>query len=133
MKIVLGRDYETNKSNEKKKNHIEEAKNAGEGSHSSIKDDELDEEEAVPFSLVTHANNILHPILSNGEVHISYQQFYHSNGPYAHKSYVLTNFKGVFYEKKGVLDSDGYNYEEIPDEIMEAFCLKPFHEDFENP
>ena len=38
---------------------------------------------------------------------------------YAHKSYISNNFKGVFrYE--------GYNYEDIPDEIMEAPLSEPF-------
>ena len=77
-------------------------------------------EEDAPVPLVTHVNNILHSIFSIVEVYINKQQIYNPNGLYAHKSYISDNFKGAFSEYKGVLHCEGYDHEEIPDEIMEA-------------
>ena len=82
------------------------------------------EEEAVP--LVTHVNNILHSIFSNVEVYINNQQIYNYNGLYAHKSYISNNFKGATSEYKGILHCEGYDYEEIPDGIMETLLSEPF-------
>ena len=48
------------------------------------------------------------------------RQIYNSNGLYAHKSYISNNFKGAISEYKRVLHCQGYDYEEIRDEIMEA-------------
>ena len=45
---------------------------------------------------------------------------------YAHKSYNFNNFKGAISEYKGVLHCKGYDYEEFPDEIMEAPLSEPF-------
>ena len=45
---------------------------------------------------------------------------------YTHKSYNSNNFKGAISENKGVLHCEGYDYEEIPDEIMEAPLSEPF-------
>ena len=83
-------------------------------------------EEDAPVPLVTHVNDILHSILSNVEVYINNQQIYNSNGWYAHKSYISNNFKGAISEYKGVLHCEGYDYEEFPDEIMEAPLSEPF-------
>ena len=44
----------------------------------------------------------------------------------AHKSYISNNFKGAISEYKGVLHCEGYHYEEVPDEIMEAPLSEPF-------
>ena len=85
---------------------------------------EKEEEAAVP--LVTHVNNISHSIVSNVEVYITNQQTYNSNGLYAHKSYICNHFKGSNSEYKGVLHCEGYDYEEFPDEIMEALLSEPF-------
>ena len=89
-----------------------------------------DEEETVqqeaPVLLVTHVNNILHSIFSNVEVYINNQQSYNSNRFHAHKSYISNNFKGAITEYKRVLHCDGYDYEEFPDEIMEAPLSGPF-------
>ena len=82
------------------------------------------EEGAIPF--VTHVNNILHSIFSNVEVYINNQQIYNSNGLYAHKSYISNNFKGAISEYNGVLHCEGYDYEEFPYEIMEAFLSESF-------
>ena len=115
LKIVKGRGYETYNTKEVKKEHKEEAK---------AEEEETAEEEPVP--LVTHVNNILHSIFSNVEVCINNQQIYNSNGVYAHKSYISNNFKGAILEYKGVLHCEGYDYEEFPDEIMEAPLSEPF-------
>ena len=45
---------------------------------------------------------------------------------YAHKSYISNNFKEAISEYKGVLHCEGYDYEEFPDEIMEAPLSEPF-------
>ena len=71
-------------------------------------------------------NNILHSIFFNVELYISNQQIYNSNGLYAHKSYNSNNFKGAISEYKGVFNCEGYDYEELPDENMEAPVSEPF-------
>ena len=116
LKLVRGRGYETYDSKEVKKEHKEEAK---------AEEVETAEEHA-PVPLVTHVNNILHSIFSNVEVYINNQQTYNSNGLFAHKSYISNNFKGAISEYKGVLHCEGYDYEEFPDEIMEAPLSEPF-------
>ena len=50
---------------------------------------------------VTYVNKTLHSIFSNVEVYINNQQVYNSSGLYAHKSYILRNFKGAITEYKG--------------------------------
>ena len=115
LKLIKGRGYETYKTQEVKKEHKEEAK---------AEEEETVDEEPVP--LVTHVNNILHSIFSNAEVYINNQQIYNSKGLYAHKSSFSNNFKGKIFEYKGVLHCEGYDYEEFPDEIMEAPLCEPF-------
>ena len=117
LKLVKGRGYETYNAKEVKKEHKEEAK---------TEEEETAEDEESPVPLVTHVNNILHSIFSNVEVYINNQQIYNSNGLYAHKSYISNNFKGAISEYKGVLHCEGYDYEEFPDEIMEAPLSEPF-------
>ena len=116
LKLVRGRGYETYTTKEVKKEHKEEAKS---------EEEETAEQEA-PVPLVTHVNNNLHSIFPNVEVYINNQQFYNSNGLYAHKSYISNNFKGAISEYKGVLHCEGYDYVEFPDEIMEALLSEPF-------
>ena len=70
--------------------------------------------------------NILHSLSSDVEVYINSQQIYNSNGFYAHKFYISNNFKGAISENKGVLHCEGYDYEEFPNEIMEAPLSEPF-------
>ena len=77
-------------------------------------------------SFVTYVNNILHSIFSNVELYINNQQIYNSSGLYAHKSFISNNFKGAISEYKVVLHCEGYDYEEFPDEIMEAPLTEPF-------
>ena len=84
------------------------------------------EEEEDPVPLVTHVNNILPSIFSNVEVYINNQQIYNSNGLYANNSYISNNFKGAISEHTGVLQCQGYDYEEFVDEIMEAPLSEPF-------
>ena len=116
LKLVRGRGYETYKTKEVKNEQKEEAK---------AEEEETSEEEApVPF--VTHVNNILHSIFSIVEVYINNQQMYKSNGLYVHKSCNSNNFKGAISEYKGVLHCEGYDYEEFPNEIMEAPLAEPF-------
>ena len=110
LKLVRGRGYETYNTKKVKKEHKDEAK---------AEEEETSEEEA-PVPLVTFVNNILYSIFSNVEVSINNQQIYNSNGLYVHKSYISKNFKGAFFEYKGVLHCEGYDYEEFPDEIMEV-------------
>ena len=122
LKLVRGRGYETYYSKEVKKEQKEEAK---------VDKEEPAEEAQVP--LVTHVNNIWYSIFSSVEVYINNQQFYNSNGLYAHKTHISINFKGAISEYKRVLHCEGYDYEEIPDEIMEALLSEPFfHKDKEN-
>ena len=103
-------------SKEVKKGHKEEAK----------AEEEDTAEADAPVPLVTHVNNILQSIFSNVEVYINNQQIYNSNGLYAHKSYISNNFKGTISEYKGVLHCEGYDYEKISDEKMEAPLSEPF-------
>ena len=116
MNLVRGRGYETYNTKEVKKENKEEIK---------AEEEETAEEEA-PVPLVTHVNNILHSIYSNVEVYINNQQIYNCDGLYAHKSYISNNFKGAISEYKGVLHSEGYDYEELPDETLEAPLSEPF-------
>ena len=116
LKLLTSRGYQTYNTNEVKKEHKEEAKAEEEGAA----------EEDAPVPLATHVNNILHSIFSNVEVYISSQQIYNSNGLYAHKSYISNNSTGAVIEYKGVLHCQGYNYEELPEEIMEAPLSEPF-------
>ena len=115
LKLVRGRGYETCNTIEVKKDHKEKAK---------AEEEETSEEEPVP--LVALVNNILHSVFSNVEVYINNQQIYNSNGMYAHKSYISNNFKGAISEYKGVLHCEGYDYEDFPDEFMEAPWSEPF-------
>ena len=117
LKLVRGRGYETYNTKEVKKERKEEAK---------AEEEETAEDEEAPVPLVTLVNNILHSIFSNVEVYINNQQIYNSIGLYAHKSDISNNFKRAFSQNKGVLHCEGYDYEEFPDEIMEAPLSEPF-------
>ena len=122
LKLVRGRGYETYNTKEVKKDYKEEAK---------AEEEEMAEEDA-PVAPVTQVKNILHSIFSSVEVYINNQQIYNFNGMYAHKSHISDNLKGVISEYKGVLHCQGYDYEEFPDEIMEAPLSEPFfHEENE--
>ena len=116
LKLVRGRGCETYNTKEVKKELKEEAK---------AEEEETAEKDA-PVPLVTHVSNILHSIFSNVEVYINKQQIYNSNGLYAHKPYISNNFEGAIFEYKEISHCEGYDYEEFPDEIMEAPLSEPF-------
>ena len=59
-------------------------------------------------------------------MYINNQQVYNSIGSYAHKSYISNIFNGAISEYKEVLHCEGYDYEEFPDESMEAPLSEPF-------
>ena len=54
------------------------------------------------------------------EVYINNQQIYNSNGLYAHKSYISNNFKAAISEYKGVLQCEGYDYEQGREDTSNA-------------
>ena len=110
LKFVKGRGYDTYESKEKKKEHKDESV-----VFTETGDDDSEEEEVAR---VTYVNNIMHSfIFSNVEVYINNQRIYNSNGLYAHKSYILNNFKAAISEYKGVLHCEGYDYEQGPEDI----------------
>ena len=108
LKFVKGRGYDTYESKEKKKEHKDEAVVFTETG------DDSDQEEEV--ARVIYVNNIMHSIFSNVEMYINNQQIYNSNGLYAHKSYILNNFKAAISEYKVVLHCEGYDYEQDPED-----------------
>ena len=116
LKLVRGCGYEIYNTKEVKKEHKEEAKT----------EEEETVEKDAPVPLVAHVNNVLHSVFSNVEMYINNQQNYNSNGLYEHKSYISINFKGAIFEYQGVLRCEGNDYEEFPDEIMEARLSEPF-------
>ena len=83
-------------------------------------------EDDPPVLLVTHVNNILYSIFSNAEFYINNQQIYNSNRLNAHKSYISNNSEGAISDYKGVLHFEVYDYEELPEQILEAPLSEPF-------
>ena len=67
----------------------------------------------------------MHSLFSNVEVYLNSWQIYNSNGLYAHKSYILKNFKGAITEYKRVLHCEGYDYEQDPEDISNPYLI-PF-------
>ena len=59
----------------------------------------------------------MHSIFSNVEVYIKNQQIYNSNRLYAHKSHISNNFRAAISDYKGVLQCEGYDYEQDPEDI----------------
>ena len=83
IKLVKGRDIDTYKTTEKKKEHKEDTVFTETG------DDDVEfiaEGDGKPH--ITHVNNILHSIFSNAELWIKNHQIYNSNGLHAHKSHI---------------------------------------------
>ena len=107
LKFVKGRGYDTYEKKEKKKEHKDD----------SVVSTETGDDEEEKVARVTYVNNILHSIFSNVEVYINNQQIYNSNGLYAHRSYILINFKAAISEYKGILHCKGYDYEQDPGDI----------------
>ena len=94
---------------------------------------ETEEEFEAPDLFVTLVNNIWHSIFFNVEVNIGNQQIYNSNGLHTHKSYFYHKFKGALSEYKTVLFCEEEDYEEFPDEFIEAPLSEFFfHKENEN-
>ena len=108
LKFVKGCGYDTYESKEKKKVHKDE---------SFVFTETLNDEEEEEVARVTYVNNIMHSVFSNVEVYINNQQIYNSNGLYAHKSYISNNFEATISEYKGVFHCEGYDYEQVPEDI----------------
>ena len=87
-------------------------------------------EEETPVPFVTHVHNILHSIVSNVDAYINNQQIYTSNGLFAHKSSnclrTFSTVSGGYLWIQGVLDCEGYDYEEFPEKIIETLLSEPF-------
>ena len=64
-------------------------------------------------------NNILHSIFSKAELYIGNHQIYNSNGLYAQKSHISNNFKSTSSNHKEVFRCEGYDYEEVPENLVE--------------
>ena len=94
--------------------------------HNEAEDKEADAAGDNENPLITHVNNIMLSIFSNVEVHLNNQQFYNSNGLYAHKSYVSNNFEGAISEYKGVLHCEGYDFEASTEDAMDNPLEDPF-------
>ena len=107
LKFVKRRGYDTYESKKKKSTKAK--------SESVVAEIGNDEEKEVVAG-VTYINNIIHSILSNMEVYIINRQIYKSNGLYAHRSHISTNYKAVISEYKGVLHCEGYDYEQDPED-----------------
>ena len=110
FKFAKGRGYDTYESKLKKREHKDDSAAFTTGNTGTV-----DDEEEV--ALVTYVNNIMNSVFSNVEVFINNQQIYKSNRLYAHKSYNSNNFKAALSECKGVLDCEGYDYEQDPEDI----------------
>ena len=63
---------------------------------------------------------------SNVELYINNQHIYNSNGLYAHKSYIFSNFKGAISEYKCVLHCEKYDFEANHDDIQDSPLSDPF-------
>ena len=115
IKLVKGRGFDSYKTTEKKKEHKEDAV------FTETADDDvefIEEDEGVPH--ITPVNNILHSIFSNAELLINNHQIYNSNGLYANKSHIPTNFKSPLSEYKGVLHCEVYDCEDDPENLVEG-------------
>ena len=94
-KFVKGRGYDTYESKENKTEHNDESV--------AFTETGTDDGEEEEVARVTYVNNIMHSFFSNVEVYMNNQQIYNSNGLYAHKFYISSNFKAAISEYKGVL------------------------------
>ena len=108
LKFVKACGYVTYESKEKKKEHKHES-----NVFTEIGNDEEEQEEVAR---VTYVNNIRPSIFSNVEKYNSNQQIYKSIGLYAHRFYISKNFKSTISEYKGVLQCEGYDYEQDPED-----------------
>ena len=67
----------------------------------------------------------MHSIISKVELYITNQQIYNSSGLYAHKFYISNKFEGVITEYKEVLQCEGFDNEQDPEDITKPL-LDPF-------
>ena len=116
LKLKFVSYFEIQIMNEVKKERKQQAKT----------NQKTEEKEETPVHVVKNVNNILHSILSLVEVYIIKQESYNSNGLYAHKSYTSKNFKWTIFDYKGAFHCEKYDYDKLPDEIMDASCLNLF-------
>ena len=65
-------------------------------------------------------NNILHSLFSNCEVYFNNEQVYSSNGLYAHKALISTEFSGTKGVKESISYCHGYEYEPEPGDFQSA-------------
>ena len=115
IKLVKGRGFDTYKTTEKKKEHKEDTVFTETG------DDDVEfMEEGKGVSNITHGNSNLYSIFSNAHLYINNHQIYNSNGLYAQKSHVLNILKSTLTDYKGVLQCEGYDYEEDPEILLEC-------------
>ena len=110
LKFVKRQGDDTYKSKKKKKEHKNESVVFTE---TGTDNDEGEKKRAR----VTYVNNIMHSIFSNVEVYINNLQIYNSNGLYAHKSSISTNFEAAISQYKRLSHSEGYYYELDSDDI----------------
>ena len=119
IKIIKGRCFDTFKPTEKKNKHEKDTV------FTDTSDDDvglIEEGEGVLH--ITHVNNILFSSFSNAELYISNHQIDDSNGLYAHKSDISTNFKSTLIGYKGFLQCEGHDYEEDPENLLDSpFCI----------
>ena len=115
IKLVKGRGFDSYKTTEKKNGHKEDAvfTETGDGDVEF-----LEEDEGVPH--ITHVNNILHSIFSEAELYYNNHQIYNSNGLYAHKYHISDNFRSTLSEYKGVLNCEGHDYEDDPENLVQG-------------
>ena len=109
LKFVKGRGYDTYESKQKKKEQKDESV--------VFIQTGSDEEEQEEVARVTYVNNIMHSIISNVGVYINNQQIYNSNGLYAQEFFISNIFKATISEYKEVLDCEGNDYEQDPEDI----------------
>ena len=102
IKLVKGRSFDTYETIEKKKEHKEDTVFTETGNDDV---EFIEEDEGVRH--ITHVNTILQSVFSNAGLYNNNNQFYKSNGLYAHKSHTSNNFKSTLSDYKGVLHCEG--------------------------
>ena len=112
LKLVTGRNYQSYYSKELNKEHKEEAK----------ADEETEEDEDVPVRLNNNLRSIFFQIWSVHQQSTSLQ----IKWTVCAQIFLSNNFKGAISDYKGVLHCEGYDYEEFPDEIMQALLSELF-------
>ena len=110
--MIKGLGYECSNTDEVRKRHNEESREAAAAGKRRRR--------KKTFSLVTLANNFRRSILSNVDVYINSRQIYNSEGLYAYKSYLFSNFNGTISEFKRKLHCVEFDDEEFPEDNMEA-------------